>query len=63
MVILTTSAAEADVVQAYANQANSYLVKPTDFDEFISLMETLELYWLKRNFFLEVPEKYGSHAR
>ena len=63
MVILTTSAAEADVVQAYENQANSYLVKPADFDEFISLMESLELYWLKRNFFPEVPEKDGSHAR
>ena len=63
VVILTTSAAEADVVQAYENQANSYLIKPADFDEFISLMESLELYWLKRNFFPEVPEKDGSHAR
>lgn len=49
VVILTTSAAEADVVRAYDSHANSYLVKPVDFSQFIQLMETLGYYWLAWN--------------
>ncbi|MEI6310357.1 MAG: response regulator [bacterium] len=51
VVILTTSAAEADLVKAYEYHANSYLVKPVDFPQFISLMETLGYYWLAWNEF------------
>lgn len=46
IVILTTSAAEIDVATAYEEQANSYLVKPVDFDKFTELMDTLGYYWL-----------------
>ncbi|MBF0526938.1 MAG: response regulator [Deltaproteobacteria bacterium] len=46
VVILTTSAAEADKAKAYESHANSYLVKPVDFKQFVSLMETLGDYWL-----------------
>jgi CheY-like chemotaxis protein len=49
VVILTTSAAEADLVKAYKYHANSYLVKPVDFPQFITLMETLGYYWLAWN--------------
>ena len=49
VVILTTSAAEADVVKAYDFKANSYLVKPVDFSQFIKLMESLGCYWLAWN--------------
>ena len=49
VVILTTSAAEADVVKAYDCHANSYLVKPVDFPQFVALMETLGYYWLAWN--------------
>jgi signal transduction histidine kinase len=41
VVILTTSAAEADIVKAYDSYANSYLVKPVDFSQFVKLMDTL----------------------
>lgn len=51
VVILTTSAAEADVVRAYDNHANSYLVKPVDFRQFVSLMDALGYYWLAWNEF------------
>jgi len=51
VVILTTSAAEVDLVKAYEYHANSYLVKPVDFPQFISLMETLGYYWLAWNEF------------
>jgi CheY-like chemotaxis protein len=47
--ILTTSAAETDVTNAYDRHANSYLVKPVDFSQFAALMEALCCYWLRWN--------------
>jgi len=49
VVILTTSKAEADIIKAYAEHANSYLVKPVDFTQFSQLMETFGFYWLAWN--------------
>jgi CheY-like chemotaxis protein len=49
VVILTTSAAEKDMVKAYGDHANSYLVKPVDFTQFTDLMKTLGYYWLAWN--------------
>jgi len=49
VVILTTSEAERDVARAYNHHANSYLVKPVGYDEFIKLMEDLGFYWLSWN--------------
>lgn len=49
VVILTTSAAESDIVKAYKCHANSYLVKPVDFNKFSELMDTLGYYWLAWN--------------
>ena len=49
VVILTTSSAEADMVQAYECHANSYLVKPVDFAQFSKLMDTFGYYWVAWN--------------
>lgn len=49
VVILTTSAAESDMVKAYAWHANSYLVKPVDFTQFNKLMNTFGYYWVVWN--------------
>lgn len=49
VIILTTSEADGDVKRAYQNYANSYLVKPVDFDEFMKLMQELGFYWLNWN--------------
>lgn len=49
VVVLTTSAAESDVARAYESHANSYLVKPVDFSQFVELMEALGYYWLAWN--------------
>lgn len=46
VVILTTSEAERDIVEAYGYNANSYLVKPVDFKKFSELMDTLGYYWM-----------------
>lgn len=45
IVILTTSAAESDKAMAYEEHANSYLVKPLDFNSFRKMAEELNLYW------------------
>jgi CheY-like chemotaxis protein len=49
VVILTTSADEADMVKAYEHHANSFLVKPVDFTQFSKLMETFGYYWVAWN--------------
>ncbi|MCF6149402.1 MAG: response regulator [Candidatus Kuenenia sp.] len=49
IVILTTSAAEPDTEKAYKHYANSYLVKPIDFNKFTQLMNDLGFYWLGWN--------------
>lgn len=51
VVILTTSEAEMDAAKAYEHHANSFLVKPLDFDKFVQLMEDLGFYWLKWNYY------------
>lgn len=45
VVVLTTSDQSADREQAYAHQANSYLVKPLRFDEFRAMVEEVRRYW------------------
>ncbi|MBN2393643.1 MAG: response regulator [Anaerolineae bacterium] len=49
VVVLTTSEAEKDLESAYYCHANSYLVKPVDFNKFTALMQELDLYWLGWN--------------
>ena len=48
-VILTTSAAESDMLQAYEGGAGSFLVKPIDYEKFMKLMEAFGFYWLAWN--------------
>jgi len=50
-VVLTTSGAEADLVNAYTHGVGSYLVKPVDFEKFSKLMEVFGFYWLAWNRF------------
>lgn len=45
VVVLTTSSDDTDVKTAYDLGANSYIVKPVDFDKFIEVAGQIELYW------------------
>lgn len=45
VLILTTSDHESDIIQAYQNHANSYLVKPLDTNLFKKMIEELNVYW------------------
>lgn len=46
VVILTTSEAERDVSRAYDLHANCYVKKPTDLDEYMSVIRACENFWL-----------------
>lgn len=45
IVVLTSSAESSDVKSAYKFGANSYIVKPVDFEKFIEVAKHIELYW------------------
>ncbi|MCQ8103057.1 response regulator [Methylomonas sp. SURF-2] len=45
VVILTTSKEDRDVSTAYDLGANSYIVKPVEFDKFMEVAQQIELYW------------------
>ncbi len=46
VIVLTSSADEADVLKSYDLHANSYVTKPIDFEEFLSAVRTIEDFWL-----------------
>jgi chemotaxis family two-component system response regulator Rcp1 len=45
VVILTSSQAEQDIVRAYDLHANCYVTKPVDFDQFITIVRSIEQFW------------------
>ncbi len=49
VVVLTTSEAESDIARAYDFHANSYVVKPINYQDFVQLMRDLDFYWLVWN--------------
>ena len=46
VVVLTTSRAEQDVLQAYKYHANCYITKPVDFNRFMEVVKSIEDFWL-----------------
>ena len=49
IVVLTSSNLQADVDRAYELGANSYLVKPVEFDEMANMIQRFEAYWSEIN--------------
>jgi hypothetical protein len=49
IVILSTSAEDSDIQVAYEEGANSYVVKPVDFDRFIQVIDQMHYYWCELN--------------
>lgn len=49
VVVLTTSKEDRDIQAAYDQGANSYIVKPVDFDNFMNMARQIELYWCVLN--------------
>ena len=46
VVVLSSSAARHDVLDAYREHANAYMVKPTDFEDYLVLAGRIADYWL-----------------
>jgi two-component system response regulator len=46
VVILTSSREDPDIKAAYKLGANSYIVKPVDFNSFMETMNQIGFYWL-----------------
>lgn len=49
IIILTTSAEDRDVAEAYRLGCNSYIVKPVEFDRFMDVAAQVEVYWSALN--------------
>lgn len=49
VVVLTSSSEDRDVQAAYRLHANSYIVKPVNFEKFMEVAGQIELYWCLAN--------------
>jgi two-component system, chemotaxis family, response regulator Rcp1 len=57
VVILTTSKDEQDVSKTYNHHANCYITKPVDFEQFITVVKSIDEFWLG---IVTLPNK-GNH--
>jgi chemotaxis family two-component system response regulator Rcp1 len=46
VVILTTSASEADILKSYELHANCYITKPVDLAGFLDVIQNIDSFWL-----------------
>ena len=49
VVVLTTSAEDRDIEEAYKLGCNSYIVKPVEFEKFMEVASQIEVYWCALN--------------
>lgn len=49
VVILTSSQEDEDIIKGYDLGANSYVRKPVDYKDFVSVVNNLGVYWLAIN--------------
>ena len=49
VVMMTTSREDADIEHAYELGANSYIIKPVNFERFIEVAKNVEQYWCQLN--------------
>src|ERR1043166_5469112 len=62
VVVLTSSNLQSDVDRAYELGANSYLVKPVEFDQMVNMIQRFEAYWAEINH-VPTPPASTSTAR
>ena len=47
VIVLTTSAEQADIEAAYDRHANAYVTKPVSYPDFVDALRALERFWLQ----------------
>lgn len=45
VIVLTTSKAEEDIIKSYGLGANCYITKPVGFEQFVSVVRSIEEFW------------------
>jgi CheY-like chemotaxis protein len=60
VVVLTTSQAEEDILRAYALDANCYVSKPRDVEQFTETVRTIESFWLTLASCGQIVERHGG---
>jgi chemotaxis family two-component system response regulator Rcp1 len=58
VIVLTSSKAEIDILKSYDLKANSYVVKPVEFDRLQEVIESLEGFWRRH---ASLPISLGVH--
>ncbi len=56
VVVLTTSDLDQDIMGSYCHQANAFITKPIEFDDFVMMMQTIGDFWLT---FVKLPSSYS----
>jgi chemotaxis family two-component system response regulator Rcp1 len=59
VVILTTSNAEADILESYDLHANCYIVKPVDLPQFLRVVRGIEDFWFS---IVKLPSRPEAHG-
>ncbi len=59
IVILTTSELDEDIMGSYCHQANAFITKPIDFDDFVTMMRTIGDFWLT---FVKLPHETAQQG-
>ena len=49
VIVLTSSAEDKDIQEAYRLGCNSYIVKPVEFEKFMEIASQIEVYWCALN--------------
>jgi len=57
VIILSSSKEESDIINAYQSGANSYLVKPVNYEKFVNMIRHISSYWLQLNETVKLPEE------
>ncbi|MGW0969580.1 response regulator [Streptomyces sp. NPDC002516] len=56
VVVLTTSAAEEDILRSYKLHANAYVTKPVDLDQFIAAVRQIDDFFVQ---VVRLPRQFG----
>lgn len=57
VIVMTTSKLEADIFQSFHDGANSYVVKPINYEDLETLLKSVKKYWLETSM---IPTSPGA---